>query len=72
MYGYAIDETPEVMPLPIVLARKIALRMDELSKTFKVKLGLMVNAKYQLLVIKTIFKKSDNCYCFSTNQVRNS
>ena len=39
MYGYATDETPELMPIPIVLARKIALRMDELSKSFKDKFG---------------------------------
>jgi S-adenosylmethionine synthetase len=39
MYGYATDETAELMPLPIVLARKIALRMDELSKSFKDKFG---------------------------------
>ena len=32
MYGYAIDETFELMPLPIVLARRIAIKMDELTK----------------------------------------
>ena len=32
MYGYATDETFELMPLPIVLARRIAIKMDELTK----------------------------------------
>jgi S-adenosylmethionine synthetase len=32
MYGYATDETAELMPLPIVLARRIAIKMDELTK----------------------------------------
>jgi S-adenosylmethionine synthetase len=32
MYGYAADETFELMPLPIVLARRIAIKMDELTK----------------------------------------
>ena len=31
MYGYACKESEELMPLPIVLARRIAMRMDELS-----------------------------------------
>lgn len=32
MYGYATDETEELMPLPIVLARKISAKMDSLSR----------------------------------------
>jgi len=35
MYGYASDETNELMPLPIVLARNIAIRMDELTKPIR-------------------------------------
>ena len=31
MYGYATDECKELMPLPIVFARRIAIRMDELT-----------------------------------------
>src|SRR5574344_2762238 len=31
MFGYASDETPELMPLSLVLARKISIKMDELS-----------------------------------------
>lgn len=35
MYGYATDETKELMPLPIVLARRIAVKMDELTKPIR-------------------------------------
>lgn len=31
MFGYACDETEELMPLTYILARKIAMRMDEIS-----------------------------------------
>ncbi len=34
MYGYATNETKELMPLPIVLARRVAVCMDTLSEQY--------------------------------------
>ncbi len=33
MYGYATDETKEYMPMPIMIAHKLAMKIDELRET---------------------------------------
>jgi S-adenosylmethionine synthetase len=36
MFGYASDETPELMPLPIMLAHRIMLNVDQLRREGKI------------------------------------
>lgn len=50
MYGYACSDTKELMPLPILLARRIAIKMDSLTKDLRELFGsdgkCQVSVKY--------------------------
>lgn len=49
MFGYATDETPEMMPLPIVLAHRLAHRLAHVRKEGTVK-GFRPDGKTQVTV----------------------
>lgn len=49
MYGYATNETKECLPLPYVLSRNIAIRMDEINRHYPSIFGL--DGKCQVSIV---------------------
>ncbi len=49
MYGYASDETPEFMPLPITLAHRLTYRLAETRKTGEIE-GIGPDGKSQVTI----------------------
>jgi S-adenosylmethionine synthetase len=49
MFGYACDETPELMPLPIAIAHRLTRRQAEVRRAYP-ELGLLPDAKSQVTI----------------------
>ena len=71
MFGYACNETQELMPLPIMLSNQISKEMDKARKEqyshiFGPDGKCQVSVVYEKGKPK---KKSSNHRCFSTNKI---
>ena len=79
MFGYACDETPELMPLPIMLAHKLFRELHQQKTTNKMP-HLRPDAKSQITVeynednvpqrIHTVVLSSQHCESISTEKVK--
>jgi S-adenosylmethionine synthetase len=79
MFGYATDETPELMPLPILLAHKLAKRLTDARKSNQVS-WLRPDAKTQVSVeyadnqpvaVRTVLVSTMHARSASQNDIKN-
>ncbi len=79
MFGYASDETPELMPLPILLAHKLAKRLTDVRKSGQVA-WLRPDSKTQVSVeyadnkpvaVRTVLVSTCHAPSVSQEEIRN-